>query len=489
MPIVPTIQELNHRILAHMDDNDLRPLVLYLSDARNDPTLRYDNLGGTFGEQVINLIQYCRDNCCMGQFIDLLKINNPIVLSVQQPPPDPVWDDWAKQRDAAIAKAEDTPAPSNATTPAAAGKDTTTTPASATAATSSMAATAANQIAAATNPTVPATLPPKLTARGTLLGLPRNYLLITGGAIAIILVALVVYILIRPPSQMPITQELRAVQMLSATDGWASGVNGVILHYSSGVWQPVSSPTVSDLFGLDMLNANEGWAVGTVGAIAHYSGGNWAGVDGPTRQDLRSVALFTPTDGWAVGFGGTLLHYNGSAWTAVTSTTSANLFTVFALTSTDAWAAGDAGTILHYNGNAWTAVSNPTNKSIRSLAMFSDQEGWAVCSNGYILHYSGGRWQMGTTPTGDNLFALARVSATEGWAVGGGFDDKGNPVRGIILHYKSSTTGSGQWLAVSSPTDQALLDINMLNANEGWAVGTGGTILHYKNGTWSVVNP
>ncbi len=110
MPIVPTIQELNRRILSHMDEHGLRTIVIYLSDTRNDPTLRYDNLGDTFGDRAINLIQYCRDNRCMSQLIDLLKVNNPIVLSVQQPPPDPVWDEWATQRDGALAKA-DTPSP------------------------------------------------------------------------------------------------------------------------------------------------------------------------------------------------------------------------------------------------------------------------------------------------------------------------------------------------------------------------------------------
>jgi hypothetical protein len=99
MPIVPTIQELNRRILSHMDEHGLRTIVIYLSDTRNDPTLHYDNLGDTFGDRAINLIQYCRDNRCMSQLIDLLKANNPIVLSVQQPPPDPAWDEWAKQRD------------------------------------------------------------------------------------------------------------------------------------------------------------------------------------------------------------------------------------------------------------------------------------------------------------------------------------------------------------------------------------------------------
>jgi tetratricopeptide (TPR) repeat protein len=119
MPIVPTIQELNRRILSHMDDHGLRAIVIYLSDTRNDPALRYDNLGDSFGDRAINLIQYCRDNRCMSQLIDLLKSNNPVVLSVQQPPPDPIWDEWAQQRDSAFSKVDPSaPAPTLTDSPA-----------------------------------------------------------------------------------------------------------------------------------------------------------------------------------------------------------------------------------------------------------------------------------------------------------------------------------------------------------------------------------
>ncbi len=111
MPIVPSIQELNRRILAHMDDHGLRTIVIYLSDLRNDPALRYDNLGDTFGDRAINLIQYCRDHRCMSQLIDLLKTDNPLILSVQQPPPDPAWDEWARQRDTAFSAVDTDPPP------------------------------------------------------------------------------------------------------------------------------------------------------------------------------------------------------------------------------------------------------------------------------------------------------------------------------------------------------------------------------------------
>jgi photosystem II stability/assembly factor-like uncharacterized protein len=66
--------------------------------------------------------------------------------------------------------------------------------------------------------------------------------------------------------------------MVSSSEGWAVGLNGVILHYSGGVWSLyTSSPTTDNLYSVHMLNPDEGWAVGgrwgdpDMGTIFHYS--------------------------------------------------------------------------------------------------------------------------------------------------------------------------------------------------------------------------
>lgn len=71
------------------------------------------------------------------------------------------------------------------------------------------------------------------------------------------------------------------------------------------------------------------------------------------------------------------------------------------------------------------------------------------------------------------------TSATDGWAVGDPYDTHAS----VILHARD-----GVWTQVKSPTQQPLTSVAMLSANEGWAVGAGGTILHYIGGAWSVVN-
>ncbi|PZS00440.1 MAG: hypothetical protein DLM69_06410 [Candidatus Chloroheliales bacterium] len=78
------------------------------------------------------------------------------------------------------------------------------------------------------------------------------------------------------------------------------------------------------------------------------------------------------------------------------------------------------------------------------------------------------------SPTTSDLTRVYMVSTSEGWAVGDG---------GTILHYSN-----GNWTTVNSPANQFLWSVYMVSATDGWAVGNRGTILHYSNGNWTTVS-
>jgi hypothetical protein len=65
------------------------------------------------------------------------------------------------------------------------------------------------------------------------------------------------------------------------------------------------------------------------------------------------------------------------------------------------------------------------------------------------------------------------VSATAGWAVGSG---------GTILRWNL-----GSWTVAPTPTTALLLDVYMLSTTDGWATGAGGTILHWNGVSWQSV--
>jgi hypothetical protein len=144
-------------------------------------------------------------------------------------------------------------------------------------------------------------------------------------------------------------KSLSSVAMVSASEGWAVGDSGTILHYTGGSWQSVENPTSSTLTSVSMVSANEGWAVGPFDTILHYKEGSWQTVvDGEdSNVDLTSVSMVSASEGWAVGYGGIILHYTGGAWQSVASPVGNDLNSVVMVSATKGWTVG-SNEILHY---------------------------------------------------------------------------------------------------------------------------------------------
>ncbi len=130
-----------------------------------------------------------------------------------------------------------------------------------------------------------------------------------------------------------VNSRLAGMAMISPTEGWAvgslSGGTGphpahpekaLVERYIQGRWQqdtsfagPPSSSYYS-LYGIAMVSASEGWAVGSDGLIVHVLNGTWTLVHSPTSQTLWSIAMLSSTEGWAVGDQGAILHYAIGVW-------------------------------------------------------------------------------------------------------------------------------------------------------------------------------
>jgi hypothetical protein len=77
------------------------------------------------------------------------------------------------------------------------------------------------------------------------------------------------------------------------------------------------------------------------------------------------------------------------------------------------------------------------------------------------------------SPTRYGLFSVCMVSAEDGWAVGD---------YGAIIHWNGS-----DWTNVTSPTNDRLESVFMVSSSDGWAVSTFGGIIHWDGGNWSHV--
>lgn len=281
----------------------------------------------------------------------------------------------------------------------------------------------------------------------------------------------------------PTTQYLFSVYFVSENDGWAVGDDGTIIHYDGNNWNIVESPVADLLESIYFIEPNDGWIVGGSGKILHYQGENWEEVASPTSEPLCSVFFVTPYDGWAVGGWGTILHYNGSSWNQVESPTSDCLFSVYFLSSINGWAGGGSVhkrnpthcPLLHYDGENWEEVpDNPAPHNINSIYFINETDGWAI-GDFFILHYDGVSWEIVETRgdvwvPGDPIYGgldVYFVSASDGWIVGWS-----------IFHWDG-----GKWNGVPTPIpilgSNELGSVYFLTEENGWAVGRGGTILHY----------
>jgi photosystem II stability/assembly factor-like uncharacterized protein len=313
---------------------------------------------------------------------------------------------------------------------------------------------------------------------------------------------------------------LFSVFMVSPTEGWAVGANGVIFHYFGGTWTSFSTPVSTSLRSVFMLSPTEGWAAGDQGTILHYSGGIWTGPVSPgtTSNNLLSIFMLSGTEGWASGAVGTIVHYAGGAWTAVpvnlvptAPVGNFNFNSIFYTNSTDGWGVGTAAVILHYDGANFGTVTSPTISNFTSVSFgppltgpVNPNDGWAVgnASQNFnfeptVYHWNGFMWTKGVSiGTQNNLNSVFMLSSGNVWTVGGGMRPTTSCVTlpcPVILNYNG-----GSWNTYTPPPGSYVLkSVFMVSANEGWAVGEQaalphptGIILHYTVtggvGTWAI---
>lgn len=215
---------------------------------------------------------------------------------------------------------------------------------------------------------------------------------------------------------------------VAGSDQWA--VIGKVLHYDGSEWTEIYTDSEISLSGIWGSAWNDVWAVGHrssggTGAILHYNGSGWTEV--PVSADvIHGVWGSAGNDVFAVGDNGTLLHYNGSSWSSMTSPTTTYLYAVWGSAGKDVFAVGYEGVIVHYNGSYWSLLSSGTQKSLEGIWGSSASDVFAVGEDGRIYHYDGADWSLMTSPTSVTLNGVWGSSATDVWAVG---DD------GVILHY------------------------------------------------------
>jgi hypothetical protein len=286
------------------------------------------------------------------------------------------------------------------------------------------------------------------------------------------------------------TVDLTSVDTTQSGEAWAVGGSS-IFKYSGGNWETVNANAGGTLRAIDMLSETEGWAVGVKAdgdaLVLKYSMGSWQPVESKIGDELNSVSALGPNDVWVGGksrFMGSpaMYKFNGDKWSK-------------ARFAED----GIFGNIVS-KVRPWDGTYE-----VKAVKMLNSSQGWAVGEytpvlstlrgkRGFIFKYDPLKdsWERGTFDKSINaeldqvpLRNIGMISASKGWALGMNvppnrlFSKEVNDIPGSFLscdgknlkidtQYQANTVG------------KSFFGIDILPNGNGVVVGAGGFIMQHQ---------
>jgi hypothetical protein len=123
--------------------------------------------------------------------------------------------------------------------------------------------------------------------------------------------------------------------------------------------EPLASGTTETLRGVWVASATEAFAVGDNGTILHWDGTSWTSMTAPTDPwvgfRLNAVWGSSPTNVFAAGESDMLLRYGGTRWTPIVVDALADLTGLWGSSANNIFVVADdrSGKILHRCGSVW----------------------------------------------------------------------------------------------------------------------------------------
>jgi hypothetical protein len=268
------------------------------------------------------------------------------------------------------------------------------------------------------------------------------------------------------------TQGLYGVSGSSASNIYAVGYNGTIVHFDGTSWSAQNSGTTEQLSGVWVGAQGEVYAVGVHGTILYDDGTNsWTPeqpYDGQSSTFLYAVWGSAENDIYAVGSPGVILHTTGNSyWDKEASGTTAKLLGVWGSGPNDVYVVGEGGTLHSTGDGTWTQY---TTGSAELTSISGGSAG--VVSAGYlgtIFRGTGGdHFVQERTGTIDERLRGVVVRATDALVVGDG----------LILRSVDGSTWAKETLPSAVAT--SYWEAAWGNADGVWVVGLSGNILRFR---------
>lgn len=258
----------------------------------------------------------------------------------------------------------------------------------------------------------------------------------------------------------------------------------VVVTTQNGTWVWTSDAPAGQINGVWASSASDAWAGGDDGVMIHWNGSAWSVVDPATTNHVNGVWGSSANDVWAVGGGlggpntANLVHWNGQSWSAVDPGTTSNLDAVWGTGPNDVYAAGASGvdgTVVHFDGTSWTLAYNGADFAPRALGGSSKTDVWVAGgplypeSNEFMLHGGGQTFAPFATNATQSFYAVWSADATHAWA----FGSSG------LARWDGKT-----WTGVTSSLVPGEGGLFGLSANAVWAVGNDQQILAWNGSAW-----
>ena len=250
-----------------------------------------------------------------------------------------------------------------------------------------------------------------------------------------------------------------------------------------GQWFPVDSGTTNNLNRAYLLDSGIGSVVGDTGTILKTTdlGATWVPLSSGTTRALHDVYFFDPDQGVAVGDRGLILRTTdgGTGWQSVASGAHDALRSV-SFNGVNGICGGDSQTILYStdSGASWQAAqSGFFGGGFLGAHVLSATTGFVAGQNSIFQSLVGNTTDGGVSWTFQNFYFDGNEGGcndvfffdqSTGLVSGSVFDGRGALAR--------TTDGGLNWSTIFY--DQALEGVAFPITVSGFAVGSGGRILH-----------
>jgi hypothetical protein len=301
----------------------------------------------------------------------------------------------------------------------------------------------------------------------------------------------------------------------SATDVWAGGSGGTIIHWDGATWVATNIPGKNTFHNIVGSSANDVWAISATDSIYHaigFSGPTteWVKAPSPFENPWETVPVFAA---WASPGGDLRLgtrRYNlvdsegnmqsgnqftktivdgATAWIGYPGTATVNA--LWGVSADDVWLAGDnsndqkwqLGMTLHGrkdpDGGAgalrWTEVDSQSSVILDCIWGTGANDVWTVGDKGTIRHITNAnaeRWDIVPSPTGELLRSIWGSGANDVWAVGD---------NGAIIHWDGKDWKTSVAAFQVNKKKPDLYGVWGSGPNDVWIVGDG-VALHHTGG-------